>query len=125
MILEIRTYRLKPGSRDEFVHVMRAQAVPLLAEYRINVIGSGPSLVDEEGVEEAYLIRSFASLAEREEREAAFYGSEDWRQGPREAVVSRIESYHTIVVEVGDELAAALLAAGGYTVNAQGRGGLP
>jgi hypothetical protein len=111
MILEIRTYRLRPGTRDEFVRVMRTQAVPLLAKHRIHVIGSGPSLVDEDGVEEAYLVRRFTSLAEREELEAAFYSSEEWRHGPREAVVSRIESYHTIVLEVSDEVAAALAVA--------------
>jgi hypothetical protein len=31
-----------------------------------------------------------------------------WRQGPREAIVSRIESDHTIVVEVSEEAIRAL-----------------
>jgi len=108
MILEIRTYRVKPGTRDEFVRVMRGEAASLLGRYGINVVDSGPSLVDEDGAEEAYLIRSFASLAERDERESAFYGSDDWRLGPREAIVSCIESYHTIVLDVDDSAATAL-----------------
>jgi hypothetical protein len=107
-ILEIRTYRLKPGARAEFVRVMREQAVPLLAEHGIRVVDSGPSLVDEDGHEEAYLIRAFASLAEREAREATFYGSDAWTRGPREAIVSRIDSYHTIVLEVPDAAALSL-----------------
>lgn len=99
-ILEIRTYRLKPGTRDEFLRVMREDALPLLQEYGIRVPDYGRSLVDEDGHEEAYLIRAFTSLAERDGQEELFYGSDAWREGPREAIVSRIESYHTIVIEV-------------------------
>lgn len=102
MFLEIRTYRLKPGTRDEFVRVMREQSVPLLAALGIDVVAYGPSLVDEDGAQEAYLIRAFTSLEQREGQEAAFYGSDEWRNGPREAIVSRIESYHTVVVPATD-----------------------
>lgn len=107
-ILEIRTYRLKPGTRDEFVRVMRDESLPLLTEFGIRVVDAGPSLVDEDGHEEAYLIRAFDSLAHRDEQEEAFYGSDAWRSGPREAIVSRIDTYHTIVVEVPDAAIAAL-----------------
>jgi len=97
MILEIRTYRLKPGTRDGSVAAMAA-AQPLLARYGIDVVDFGASLVAEDGHEEAYLIRRFASLEERAEKEDAFYGSDEWRDGPRAAVVAPIESYHTIVL---------------------------
>jgi hypothetical protein len=110
MILEIRTYRLKPGTRDEFVRVMRDEAAPLLATAGIRVVGIGASLAAEDGHEEAYLMRAFDSLSRRGEQEDAFYGSDTWRLGPREAVVSRIESYHTIVIEVSAEAVAALEA---------------
>ncbi|MGC5019549.1 NIPSNAP family protein [Micromonospora sp. DT47] len=99
MILEIRTYRLRPGTIDEFVRVMREEATPLLARFGITVVTAGASLVREDGHEEAYLIRAFPSLAVRDEQEEAFYGSDAWRDGPREAILSRIESYHTVVLE--------------------------
>jgi hypothetical protein len=108
VILEIRTYRLKPGTRDEFVRVMREESVPLLHRHGIATVDCGTSLVDEEGFEEAYLIRAFRSLEERDEQEASFYGSDAWRSGPREAIVSRIESYHTIVIEASAETVRAL-----------------
>ena len=97
MFLEIRTYRLRPGTRDEFVAAMAA-AQPLLARFGIEVVGFGASLVAEDGHEEAYLIRRFASLEDRAAKENAFYGSDEWREGPRAAVVAPIESYHTIVI---------------------------
>ena len=107
MILEIRTYRLKKGTRDEFVRVMR-ETLPLLARHEITVVDCGPSIVDEDGLEEAFLMRAFRSLEERDAKERAFYGSDEWRTGPRDAVLSRIESYHTIVIEVSDEAVQAL-----------------
>ena len=102
MILEIRTYRLKPGTTEEFVRVMREEAAPLLGRSGIRVVTAGASLVREDGHEEAYLIRAFPSLAVRDEQEAAFYASDAWRAGPRDAVLSRIESYHTVVLETSE-----------------------
>lgn len=49
MILEIRTYRLKPGTGDEFVRVMREESVPLLEKAGIRVVDCGASLVSEAG----------------------------------------------------------------------------
>ncbi|MFJ2577946.1 NIPSNAP family protein [Kitasatospora aureofaciens] len=108
MIIEIRTYRLHPGTREEFVRVMREESVPLLRAHGIDVVDCGPSLVDEDGHEEAYLIRAFASLAHHREREDAFYGSDAWRLGPREAIVSRIASCHSIVVPASEAAITAL-----------------
>jgi hypothetical protein len=108
VILEIRTYRLKPGTGDEFVRLMREESVPLLAKFGIRVVDCGASLVAEDGHEEAYLIRAFASLEAHREQEETFYGSAAWRLGPREAIVTRIESYHTIVLEASEETVLAL-----------------
>ncbi|MFD8782028.1 NIPSNAP family protein [Kitasatospora sp. NPDC059599] len=102
MILELRTYRLKPGTRADFVRVMAEEAVPLLEAAGIRVVDHGASLVDEDGHEEAYLIRAFDSVEQHRSQEDAFYGSDIWRQGPREAIVSRIESLHSIVIEVAE-----------------------
>ncbi|GIG69955.1 NIPSNAP family protein [Phytomonospora endophytica] len=101
MIVEIRTYRLKPGTGPEFARLMAEEARPLLADAGIRVVDSGLSLVAENGHEEAYLIRAFASVEERDALEDAFYGGETWRNGPRAAVLACIESYHTIVLDGG------------------------
>lgn len=108
MLLEIRTYRLKPGTIDEFVRVMRDECLPLLNRFGIKVIDCGASLVAENGHEEAYLIRSFQSLTEHRTQEERFYGSNSWLAGPREAIVSKIESYHSVVIDHAERLAAAI-----------------
>lgn len=58
----------------------------------------------EDGHKEAYLIRAYGSLAERDRQEAEFYGSDAWRNGPRGAIISRILQYQTIAVEVPERL---------------------
>ena len=98
MVIEVRTYRLRAGTREDFVAAMGA-ALPLLAEFGIEVVAHGPSLVDEDDMECAYLVRRFASLEQRDRLETAFYSSDAWRDGPREAIVSRIVEYHTVVLD--------------------------
>ena len=40
--------------------------------------------------------------------EDAYYASEDWRQGPREAMVALIENYTDVVLELDDVAVQAL-----------------
>jgi hypothetical protein len=110
MIIEIRTYRLHPGKGAEFVRIMREESLPMLASAGVRVLAAGQSLVAEDEHEEAYLIRAFDSLADRDRQETEFYGSNAWRNGPREAIISRIVQYHTIVIEAPDRLADEFVA---------------
>jgi NIPSNAP len=104
-VVEIRSYRLKSGTRDEYARLFRDEALPLLEAAGVDVVRAGPSLDDPNGY---HLIRSFADLADRERREAAFYGSAAWRQGPREAVLACIDTYVDAVIELDDAAVDAL-----------------
>ena len=97
--VEIRSYTLKPGTRHEFHRLFLEEAMPLLKRWNVDVVSSGPSLHDENSY---FLMRCFDSLAQREESENAFYGSEEWREGPREAILACIENYTEIVLEMDD-----------------------
>jgi ketosteroid isomerase-like protein len=94
-VVEIRSYNLKPGTRDRFDQLFQTEALPLLRRRKVEVVGYGPSLHDRDSY---YLMRAFPSLEERERSEDAFYASDAWRQGPREAILACIESYTTVVV---------------------------
>lgn len=48
------------------------------------------------------MIRRYDSLAQRNEMEDAYYASDDWRLGPREAILVLIESYTDIVLALDD-----------------------
>jgi hypothetical protein len=53
--------------------------------------------------EETYfLIRSYENRMALETEQAAFYGSDDWRLGPRRALVDRIQTYLNTLVWVSD-----------------------
>jgi len=45
-------------------------------------------------------MRRYDSLAQREQSEESFYGSDEWRKGPREAVLACIENYSEFVLEL-------------------------
>lgn len=97
--VEIRSYNLKPGTRSEFHRLFLEEAMPLLQRWNVDVVAYGPSLHDENSY---YLIRRFDSLMHRNESENAFYGSDEWRKGPREAILSLIENYTENVLELDD-----------------------
>jgi hypothetical protein len=98
-IIEIRSYNLKPGTRDAYHQIVVEQALPMLRRWKMDVVAYGASPQDENTY---YLIRAFANLDDMNRQEDAFYGSDEWRQGPREAIISRIETYTSIVLEVDD-----------------------
>jgi NIPSNAP len=104
-VVEFRALNIKPGSRAEFHRVYVERSLPLLRKWKFDVVSYGPSPHDETSY---YVIRSFKDLAERQASEDAFYGSADWRNGPREALLSLIESYADVVLELDETFIAAL-----------------
>ena len=108
-IVEIRSYNLKPGTRDRFQHVFVTDVLPLLARWKVDVVAFGPSPADADSW---YLMRGYASLEERQKSEDAFYGSDDWKKGPREAILAAIDTYATIVIPVDEATLRGLRKAG-------------
>ena len=94
-IVEIRTYTLKAGSGVEFHRAFVEESLPMLQRWGVDVVAYGPSLDDGDLY---YLIRAYPSLEELQRSQDAFYGSDEWRDGPREAIVSRIESSISVVL---------------------------
>jgi hypothetical protein len=87
-VIEILTLSLKPNTRDKFHQLYVTESLPLLKKWRIEVVAHGPSQHDENTY---YVIRSFKSLEDRQTVEDAFYSSDDWRKGPRAAILALIE----------------------------------
>jgi len=97
--IEIRSLNLKPGTREEFHRLYIEQALPLLKRWNFDVVAHGPSLHDENTY---YVIRRYDSLAQREQMEDSYYAGDDWRKGPREAMLALIENYTDVVLEVDE-----------------------
>ncbi len=99
-LIEIRSYQLKPGAGSEFHAAVETTALPILREWGTDVVAYGAS---EHAPDTYYLIRAYKDLDDLNRRQDAFYGSEEWRNGPREAIVSRIESYLSTVLWMSPE----------------------
>lgn len=116
-IVEIRSYNLKAGTRDRFHLLFEREALPLLRRFKVDVVAYGPSLHDGDSY---YLMRSFSSVEDRERSEDSFYGSDEWRQGPREAILAGIESYTTAVIRLDDATLEGLRGTGRHEPTREG-----
>lgn len=70
MIVEVRSYRIEPGRRAEFIRFFETRAVPALRAHGIQVTGP---LIDLENPNKFVWLRSFPSLEERDRMGTAFY----------------------------------------------------
>ena len=94
-VLDLRTYQLVPGGGAEFDRIFRERSLPMLERHGIEVVGYGPSLDDPDRY---FLVRAFPSAARRDEQLGVFYGSDEWRENHRDAVLALIEDYHKLRV---------------------------
>jgi hypothetical protein len=81
--------------REAFHQLVEERSLPMLKRWKIDVLGYGPSLQEDSSY---YLIRAYPDLESRQRSEDAFYGSDEWRKGPREAIVSKIINYTTVIL---------------------------
>jgi hypothetical protein len=97
MIVEVRSYRLFPGTHATFGRLFHAEALPMLRSRGIDVVAFGAS---PDNPDAAFLIRAFDDLDDRQRREDAFYSSAEWRTGPREPILACIETYTDAVLDL-------------------------
>ena len=96
MIVEVRSYRIKPGRREEFIKLFETRAIPALRAHGMKILGP---LIDLENPNKFVWLRSFPSLDERERMRNAFYGGELWKNELESIAMSMIESYDVILCE--------------------------
>lgn len=104
-VVEIRGYNLKPGRRDEFHRLVTERSLPMLKRWRVDLVAHGPSLDDENAY---YLIRAYPSVEGLRESQEAFYASDEWRLGPRAAILDCIVNDTSVVLEMGETTIDAL-----------------
>ena len=98
MIVEVRSYRIKPGHREEFIRFFETRAVPALRSYGMQILGP---LLDLENPNKFVWLRSFPSLAERERMRTEFYEGELWKNELESIAMPMLESYDVILCETG------------------------
>jgi hypothetical protein len=96
MIIEMRTYKLKPGTRDRFLEIFRTKSVPAHAEIGMKILGPFLSVEDPDTF---FFMRGFPDLASREPMKAQFYEGELWKNELENVLMPMIEKYDVVLVE--------------------------
>jgi hypothetical protein len=96
MIVEMRTYRLKPGMRAPFLEIFQTQSIP--EHLKLGMKISGPFLsVEDPNV--FFFMRGFPDLASREPLKARFYEGDLWKRELERLLMPMIERYEVVVVD--------------------------
>jgi hypothetical protein len=96
VIVEVRSYRIKPDRREEFIRLFETRAVPAQRALGMQILGP---LLDLENPNKFVFLRSFPSLDERERMRDAFYGGELWKNELEAIAMPMLDSYDVILCE--------------------------
>ena len=101
MVIEMRTYRLKPGKRPEFLEIFRTRSVPAHREIGMTIAGPFFSVEDPDTF---FFMRGFPDLESREPMKAQFYEGELWNRELESVLMPMIDRYDVVVVEGPPEI---------------------
>jgi hypothetical protein len=96
MIIEMRTYKLKPGKRAEFLEIFRSKSVPAHDEIGMKILGPFLSIEDPDTF---FFMRDFPHLESREPMKAKFYEGELWKRELENVLMPMIEKYEVCLVD--------------------------
>lgn len=96
MIIEMRTYKSKPGMRAHFLEIFRSRSIPAHVEIGMKILGPFLSVEDPDTF---FFMRGFPDLASREPMKAKFYEGELWKNELEKVLMPMLEKYEVVVVE--------------------------
>ena len=96
MIIEMRTYRIKPGLRAEFLEIFRTKSLPAHQEIGMKILGPYLSIEDPDVF---FFMRGFPDLESREPLKARFYEGELWKRELEQKLMPMIEKYDVVLVD--------------------------
>jgi len=101
MIIEMRTYKTKPGCRSQFLEIFRRKSIPAHAEIGMKILGPFLSVEDAETF---FFMRGFPDLQSREPMKAKFYEGELWKSELENILMPMLEKYEVVLVEDEEEM---------------------
>jgi hypothetical protein len=101
MIVEVRTYRLKPGQGDRFIQFFKTTTAPAQHSFGMKVLGP---FIDLENPDVFVFLRSFPTLEGRDEMKNAFYESDLWKNELEGIAMPMIDSYSVVLTEADDNV---------------------
>jgi hypothetical protein len=101
MIIEMRTYKTKPGMRSKFIEIFLAKSVPAHHEIGMKILGPFLSVEDPDTF---FFMRGFPDLASREPLKALFYEGRLFKQELQNTLLPMLEKYDVVLVDDPTEL---------------------
>jgi hypothetical protein len=100
MIVEVRTYRIKPGLRDRFLEFFHRHAAPLQQSIGMGIVGP---FVDVEDPDVFIWLRIFPSAAERDRMKHELYEGDRWKNELEAIAMPMLDSYTTTLTTLAPE----------------------
>ena len=96
MIVEMRTYKLKPGMRARFLEIFLSKSIPEHVELGMKILGPFLSVEDADTF---FFMRGFPDLASREPMKAKFYAGKLWKSELENTLMPMLDKYEVVVVD--------------------------
>ena len=96
MIIEMRTYKTRPGMRSRFVEIFLSRAVPAHDEIGMRILGPFLAIDDPDTL---FFMRGFPDMASRDPMKARFYEGELWKRELEKAVMPMLEKFEVTLVD--------------------------
>jgi hypothetical protein len=102
-IIEMRTYRIKPGMREEFLEIFRTRSLPAHRRIGMKILGPFLSVEDPDVF---FFMRGFPDLESRGPMKDQFYEGALWKEELEHKLMPMIERYDVVLVEADGGLGA-------------------
>ena len=99
MIIEMRTYKTKPGKRTAFLDVFRSKSIPAHVKIGMKILGPFLSLEDPDTF---FFMRGFPDVPSREPMKAQFYEGELWKRELEGVLLPMLDKYEVVLVDDPD-----------------------
>jgi hypothetical protein len=96
MIIEMRTYKTKPGRRSQFLEIFRSKSIPAHREIGMKFLGPFLSVEDPDAF---FFMRGFPDIASPEPMKAKFYEGELWKGELENVLLPMLEKCDVVLVE--------------------------
>lgn len=96
MIIEMRTYKIKPGKLTEFLEIFESKSIPAHKEIGMKILGPFLSIEDADTF---FFMRAFPTLESRDPMKAKFYEGEPWKRELEQKLMPMIEKFDVVLVD--------------------------
>jgi NIPSNAP len=92
----MRTYKTKPGMREQFLAIFRSESMPAHAELGMRILGPFTCIDDPDTF---FFMRGFPDLESRERMKAGFYEGNLWKSRLEALLMPMLDKFDVVLVD--------------------------